>query len=247
MIALFRAELIKLRTTRTFIALASVAVFISLLLTTLVAILSEPTEESVLVDVFTADTSALFILLLGVIGVTGEWRHRTITSSLLAAPDRVRFLAAKAVAYAVAGAAMSVMISVAVAICGFTILSARGLPLPSLGELLAQYGRNVVVAALLAGFGVAFGGLVRNQVMGLVGILVLAFVVEPVLLGLRPDVGRYGPVGALATGASGISAEDAGLGEVDLFSPLSSGLLLLAWIALLFAVAALLLRSRDLT
>ena len=97
--ALLRAELLKLRTTRTFVALTAVAVATSVLLVVLVSVLTEPSEEDVLVDVFTADTSSLFILLLAVIGISGEWRHRTITSSLLAAPDRLRFLAAKTVAF----------------------------------------------------------------------------------------------------------------------------------------------------
>ena len=47
------AELIKLRTTRTFIALTASAVGISLLITILVASITEPTEEDVLTDVFT--------------------------------------------------------------------------------------------------------------------------------------------------------------------------------------------------
>ena len=55
-------------------------------------------------ELFTADFSGLFILLLGVIGMAGEWRHRTITSTVLAAPDRLRLLAAKILSYAVAGA-----------------------------------------------------------------------------------------------------------------------------------------------
>ena len=112
MSALLRAELLKLRTTRTFIALTAVAVATSVLLIVLVSVLTEPSEEDVLVDVFTADTSSLFILLLAVIGISGEWRHRTITSSLLAAPDRLRFLAAKTVAFAAAGVVMSLLISI---------------------------------------------------------------------------------------------------------------------------------------
>ena len=48
------------------------------------------------VDIFANDFSSAFILILAVIGITGEWRHRTITGALLAAPDRLRFLAAKA-------------------------------------------------------------------------------------------------------------------------------------------------------
>ena len=48
MTTLLRAELLKLRTTRTFLALSGVAVGTSLLIATLVASLSKPTEESVL-------------------------------------------------------------------------------------------------------------------------------------------------------------------------------------------------------
>ena len=63
MTALLKAELLKLRTTRTFIALTASAVGLSLLIVTLVCLLEEPTEESVLTDVFTADASGLFILI----------------------------------------------------------------------------------------------------------------------------------------------------------------------------------------
>ena len=91
---------------------------------------------------FASDTSSFFILVLAVVGISGEWRHRTITSSLLAAPDRRRFLAAKAVAFATAGLVLSLLIAVAVIVAGAAVLSFRGLPLPDLGELLGQFGRN---------------------------------------------------------------------------------------------------------
>ena len=119
-----------------------------------------------LTDVFTADTSGLFIIILAVIGITGEWRHHTITSSLLAAPDRIRFLAAKTIAFAVAGLVLSLPISLAIAIVGLVILSARDLPTPRAGDLIAQFARNAMVAALLGAFGVGLGALVRNQVVG---------------------------------------------------------------------------------
>ena len=173
MTALLRAELIKLRTTRTFLALTGVAVGTSLLICVLVSLLSEPTQESVLTDVFTADTSALFIVILAIVGITGEWRHRTITSSLLAAPDRLRFLAAKTLAFAAAGLLLSLLISIAVAIVGMIILSARDLPTPELGELVGQIIRNAEVAALLGAFGLALGTLVRNQPVAIVGVLLL--------------------------------------------------------------------------
>jgi ABC-2 type transport system permease protein len=242
---LLRAELIKLRTTRTFAGLAGVAIGTSLLLAGLVSLLTEPTKDSVLVDVYASDTSGLFIVVLAVLGVAGEWRHRTITSSLLAAPDRIRFLAAKTLAFAAAGAFLSLLIMIAVAILGTAILTVRDLPLPDAGELAAQVARSALLAALLGALGVGVGALVRNQVVAVVGLLVFWFLVEPTLLSLVPEVGRFGPFVALSTGASGIPAEDAGLGEVDLLDPALAALALLAWIGAAFAAGYALLRRRD--
>lgn len=246
MTALLNAELIKLRTTRTFAALAGAAVATSLLLAVLVSLLTEPTEDGVLVDVFASDTSGLFILVLAVVGIGGEWRHRTITSSLLAAPDRLRFLLAKTLAFAAAGLVLSVLISVAVTIAGVAILSVRDLPLPDAGELVAQYARNALIAVLFGAFGVGIGALVRNQVVAIVGLLVAMFVVEPLVLAVAEDVGRWAPLGPLSTALSDIPPEDAGMGDVSLPSPAAAALALLGWIAATVAAAAALLRRRDL-
>jgi ABC-2 type transport system permease protein len=245
--ALLNAELLKLRTTRTFVALTAVAVGVSLVIVVLVTLITEPTEESVLTDVFTADLSSLFILVLAVIGITGEWRHRTITSSLLAAPDRLRFLAAKMLAFAAAGAVLSVLITIAISIVGYVILTARDLPTPGLGDLLEQLGRNAAIAVLLGAFGVGVGALVRNQVVAIVGLLIFSFAVEPTLVGLVPDVGKFGPFGALPTAIQGVPPGDVGLGDIDLLSPGIALLVMFAWIGGAFALGAWLLRRRDLT
>jgi ABC-2 type transport system permease protein len=242
---LLRAELIKLSTTRTFVGLSAVAVGISLLITVLVAVLTEPTEENVLYDVFASDTSSLFILVLAIVGIGGEWRHHTITSSLLAAPDRVRFLAAKTLAFAAAGALLSLLISVAVAIVGFVILSLRDLPLPEAGELIDLLARNALMATLLGAFGVGIGALLRNPIIAIVGVLVFSFAVEPALLALAPSVGRFGPFVALSTAAVDVPPENAGLGDVDLLAPGLAVLALFAWISAAFAAGAALLRWRD--
>jgi ABC-2 type transport system permease protein len=242
---LLHAELIKLRTTRTFAALVGAAVGISVLLTGLVAALTEPTEDSVLVDVFQSDTSGLFIVILAMVGITGEWRHRTITSSLLAAPDRLRFLAAKTLAFAVAGVALSVLISVAVAAVGFAVLEIRGLPTPEGGELLDLDARNALVAALGGAFGVGLGALIRNQAIAIVGILLVGFAIEPALVALAPDVAQFAPVSALPTAITDIDPEEAGLGDIVLPAPGVALLLLLAWIGAAFAAGAALLRARD--
>ncbi len=243
---LLHAELLKLRTTRTFAALAGAAVGTSLLLAVLVAVLTEPTESSVLIDVFASDTSSLFILILAVVGVSGEWRHRTIAGSLLAAPNRLRFLAAKTVAFAAAGLLLSVFISIAVAIAGSAVLGFRGLPLPEAGELVDLAARGALISALLGAFGVCLGALVRNQLVAIVGVLLLLLFLEPLVVTLAPDYGRFGPFGALPTAITEISPEEVGLGDVALVAPGVGVLLMLAWIGAAFAAGGALLRRRDL-
>ena len=242
---LLRAELIKLRTTRTFYALAGTAIGISLVITILVASLEEPTEDSVATDVFQNDASTLFIMILAIVGITGEWRHRTITSSLLAAPDRTRFLAAKTLAFAAAGALLSIAISISIGIVGYAILEARNQVTPELGDIVEQFARNAGVAALLGAFGVGVGSLVRNQPTAIVAILILAFVVEPLLGNLAPAVDRYSPVGALPSAIQGLNPDDVGTPDVDFLAVIPAIAVMLAWIGALFAAGAVLLRTRD--
>ena len=160
----------------------------------------------------------------------------------------MRFLASKTLAFAAAGALLSVLVSVFVAILGVSILSFRDLPLPNAGDVLVQDLRNAMVAALLAAFGVGLGALVRNQVVAVVGLLVLLLAIEPTLQALAPSVGRYGPFSSLPTAAADIPADAAGIpGEVDLLSPGLAVLAMLGWITAAFAAGAALLRARDLT
>lgn len=242
---LLHAELIKLRTTRTFYALAGVAIGLSLVITILVASLEEPTKDSVLTDVFQNDASTLFIMILAIVGITGEWRHRTITSSLLAAPDRVRFLAAKTLAFAAAGALLSLSISIVVSVAGYAILGARDLPTPPLGDVIDLFARNAGVAALLGAFGVGIGSLIRNQPTAIVALLIFTFVVDPLLASFAPGVDRYSPVGALPSAIQGIDPNDVGSPDVDFLAVAPAIAVMALWIGALFAGGAALLRARD--
>jgi ABC-2 type transport system permease protein len=242
---LLDSELIKLRTTRTFYALAGVAIGISLVVTILIASLDEPTKDEVISDVFQNDTSTLFITILAIVGITGEWRHRTITSSLLAAPDRVRFLAAKTLAFAAAGALLSIAISIAVGIAGYAILSFRDLPTPDLGDLIELFARNAGVAALLGAFGVGIGSLVRNQPTAIVAVLLFAFVLDPLLGHVAPGVDRFSPMGALPSAIQGLNPDDVGTPDVNFLAVIPAIAAMFAWIGALFGVGAVLLRRRD--
>jgi ABC-2 type transport system permease protein len=235
--ALLSAELLKLRTTRTFAAMVAAALGLSLLVAVLIAALGEEPDPAELLDV---DGTQLFILLLGAIGITGEWRHRTITSSLLAAPDRVRFLVAKVVAYAAAGAVLSVIVTGAVALVSTGILASRDLVTADLADVVDALWRNALLAALGGALGVAVGSILRNQAGALIALLVLAMMVEPTVIAVEPDVGKFLPVSGAPNAIGRVGDEG------DLLSPVAGLLVELGWIAGLAALGALLLRRRDL-
>jgi ABC-type transport system involved in multi-copper enzyme maturation permease subunit len=240
--ALLRAELLKLRTTRTFAALVGTALGLSLLVVGLVSAFGEDFTEDDVRGLFTFDLTALFILLLGVIGMAGEWRHRTITSAVLAAPDRLRFLAAKTLSFAVAGVALSLVLTVSIMALGTAILSARDEPTIAIADMADVLWRNLLVAALLGAIGVCVGALVRNQVVAIVGLLVLVFVVEPIVLTVAFDVGRFGPTVGAPNGIIDVDSS----GDEDLLAPALAVLVMLAWVGVLFAAAAARLQRRDL-
>jgi ABC-2 type transport system permease protein len=245
MSALLQAELLKLRTTRTFLALVAASLALSLLVVVLVALIADNFTEDDVRDLFTADFTGLFIILLGVIGMAGEWRHRTITSTILAAPDRIRLLAAKMLAYAAAGALLSLIVTLTIMVVGTTILSARGQETAVFADLLDVLWRNLVVAALVGALGVGIGGVLRNQVVAIVGVLFVGFVFEPTLIGLAPDYGRFGPT----QGAPGGIIQAAGFGGDDddfLLAPGIAVLVMLGWVAAFFGAAAARLRASDL-
>ena len=239
---LLRAELLKLRTTRTFVVLVGVAVGLSLLGVVLTSLLVDDLTGEDINNLFLSDFTGLFILLLGVMGMAGEWRHSTITSSVLAAPRRTQLLAAKVIAYAIAGATLSLVVSVTIMVVGSITLSANGYSAPGVADLADILWRNLLVAAFLGALGVVIGGIVRSQVAAIIGVLVLTFMIEPTVLGLAPHVGRFGPTSGAPNGILGMSLDDAD----DLLAPALAVAVMLAWVGGLFAAAAALLQRRDL-
>lgn len=243
MTSLLRAELLKLRTTRTFVALVGTSLALSLLVVVLTGVLSKRIVGDDARDLFTADFTGLFILLLGVIGMAGEWRHRTITGTVLAAPNRLRLMVAKTLAYAAAGALLSLIVTVTIMLVGTIILSARGFDTVALSDLVDVLWRNLVVAALVGALGVGVGALIRNQIVAIIGVLILGFVVEPALFGLAPDVAQFGPTQGAPAGIQDIQP----FGEdTPILAPGVGVLVMLGWIGVFFAAAAARLKTRDL-
>ncbi|MFL5844966.1 MAG: ABC transporter permease [Solirubrobacteraceae bacterium] len=239
---LLRAEILKLRTTRTFVALVGSALALSVLIVVLQSAIDDNFREETVRTMFSGDFTGLFIVLLGIMGMAGEWRHRTITSTVLAAPDRLRLLAAKTLGYAAVGALVSVFVTVTIMVIGTVILSGRGETMLAVGDLADILWRNALTACYLGAIGVCVGALIRNQVVAIVGMLFFTFVVEVTLLGLVPSIGRFTPVNGVTAALIATDSPDEDLLEIG-----PALLVMVAWLGLLFTAAATLLRRRDLT
>jgi ABC-2 type transport system permease protein len=236
---LLKAELLKLRTTRTFAVVVGVSALFSMVLAVLGAALGKNTNAH---ELFTNNSITYVIVLLGAIGMTGEWRHRTITSTILASPDRVRLLSAKAVASAAAGVVLVFLVTAVTMIAGTIALKAGGHTTLGAGGLADVMWRNLAVAAVLGPFGVAIGALGRNQIVTVVGLIAVAAVLEPGIFGASHAVGRFGPLAEAPGAVLGGSAETTD----GLLAAGPALAVMVAWAAAAFGAAALRLRGRDL-
>ena len=244
MSALLQAELLKLRTTRTFFALAGSALGLSLVVLLLITLLGSDFSERDVRAAFAFDFTGLFIALLGAIGMAGEWRHRTITSAVLAAPDRIKLISAKAISYAIAGIVVSLVVTLSLIVIGTIILSIRDETTLDAATLLDIVWRNLVVAAYFGALGVAVGAIVRNQIAAIIGLLVFSFMLEPTLFAFAPDAAKSPPLGGAPSGIVNASFDE---DENTYLQAGVAALVMCGWVTMLFAAGASLLRRRDLT
>jgi ABC-2 type transport system permease protein len=236
---LVMAELLKLRTTRTFWALAGCTAGLVLLIVVLTLIIDDSldSEDEVESLLSAGGVAGLLTLVLGVVAAAGEYRHGTIASTLLVTPQRLRAVAAAVGACLVGGLAIGLITSGTIAAIALPWLSANGADLLSTGKTLELFLGAALFAALAGALGAALGALMRNQVAAVVTVLVVIFVVDPTLSALVEDVAPF-TLSGLSNSMSG--GEDS---SVDLL-PRGVAAAIWALYTLLFAVLAATLTAR---
>ena len=123
----------------------------------------------------------VFPLLIGTLMVTAEFRHKTLTPTFLATPQRGRVLWAKMLVGVLLGALYGVVGIVAAVGASAGFLSAYGLDTAfTSSDTWAQVGRMLLAYVLWVLIGIGVGALVRNQVGAIVGVLVFTQFLEPV-------------------------------------------------------------------
>jgi ABC-2 type transport system permease protein len=236
--SLVSAEFLKLRTTRTADGFLAAIVLLTLgVVAANSANVELRTKQDVVEALSGAGIAAALLLVLGIVATTGEHRHGTITSSLLASPDRRRLIGAKVIAYLITGALLGLAAVIATLAVAVPWLAARDAPLDLLGagDYLGLFAKGVAVAALSGAVGVGIGAIVRNQVAAVVGTLIYLFVLEPVIGVISSGAAAY-TLGGSQSSLTAAPVDDA-------LAPVPGGLVLAAW-ALALAVAGAELEER---
>jgi ABC-2 type transport system permease protein len=243
-IAQLRAEVLKVRSTRTTLGLFGGMIALTLLIVVLTSLLTDPEGLTSTHDqrglFATGGVSLIFSGLAGVLLVTSEYRYGTIRPTFLFTPRRAKVLSAKLTAGLLTGLVFgAVSVGLAVGI-GSLILSARGIPSALSGGnfALIVFG-GLAGIALRGAFGVGLGAILRNQVGAVIALLAWDFVLNSLLFGLAPSVGRFMPT----------PAADAlmGLKTAHLLPPAAGGAVLVAWTAALALAGLALTLRRDVT
>ena len=242
MIAQTRAELLKIRSTRTTIGLILGMIALILLFTLLTGLLTHPSGLASKEDqrqlLSLSSFTAVFSALAGVLLVTSEYRYGTIRPTVLFNPVRSHVLAAKAVAGALAGLAFGVLAEAIGWPIGYAILDGRGVTVVlGSGDILLLTLGGLAGAAVWGAIGAGLGAIIHNQVGGVIALLAWGLVVDNLVFGLVPSVGRFMPT----------RASDAlmGLRVHDLVSPGIGAITLIAWAGALGVVGIALSVRQD--
>lgn len=203
-------------------------------------------EEAVVDSVYAnAISGYIFAILVGVLIVAGEFRHGTAVATYVVAPRRGHVFLAKLVT--ACGAGIILMIISAAGGLGAGYIALQFYPEaanPSMGIFVNTAIAAVVSGAVLGVLGASIAALLRSQVLSLIGVLLWLFAIEPILLLLFPDQGKFFLQGLItAIMAIDVQSEQFNFDSGSLVDPGFATLLLLGY-ALVFAVLSMIVSIR---
>lgn len=208
-------------------------------------------------SVFTGGIQLVYLLTLaiGVLTIGAEYRHKTITSTFLATPHRVRVMVAKIVSLLVIGAGygvLSLLVSVGV---GTAVLTSKGREPFADPAIWRSLALALLVLGLWALIGLGAGILIPNQVAALLVAVGVAWIVEPILgavltlVSWGRDIVPYLPSQATSAmlGDTGQAFGGGGQSDVTTLSWWAGALVLVAYAAVMAGVGSFLTTRRDIS
>ena len=206
-------------------------------------------DQTAAVDAVYANaiSAYFFAIIIGIMLMSGEFRHGTAVATFLTAPKRGTVLVTKLVIAAIGGMLVMVISTAAGLAGGWLALSV----FPDAARATSEVFINTMLAAVVSGailgiVGVALGTLVRNQMLAITGALLYLFVIDPILLALAPDAGKYLPAGLItAMLAIDIEAPEFGIDTTAFLPPLTATVVLLGYGAVFAGLAIATSLRRD--
>ncbi|HQF03539.1 MAG TPA: ABC transporter permease subunit [Phycicoccus sp.] len=133
----------------------------------------------------------LLLLTIGVMAIGSEYRHKTITSTFLSTPQRIKAMLAKVVALMGLGVFYGLIAIIGSVGVGASVLSLLGLEAFPSSEIFRTMALSLLVLGLWALIGLGVGILIKNQVAALLVGVGVAWIVEP-LAGLLLSFWSWG-------------------------------------------------------
>jgi ABC-2 type transport system permease protein len=185
----------------------------------------------------------LAICVLGVIVITSEYTSGTIRASLLAVPNRISMLGAKALVWAMLDFVISAITVFAVFFIATAILRSHvSVTLSQPGVTRAVIG-GILYLTVLGLFAMAIGGLIRHTA-GAIAIVIATVIVVPPLVSLIPGTIANHVHGYLPTVAGELVAQTSQQSG-DVLSGWQGFGVFCLWTAVLLALCGWLLVRRD--
>ncbi len=267
MIAAIRSELLKFFTTRMWWGMAIALFVAAALFAALFAFaftvemdpamaesqgVPQPDPVQLASSVYTAGLTIGYTLTLviGIMMIGSEYRHKTISGTFLAVPRRAKVMVAKILALLGIGAFYGVVSLLGSVSAGAVVLVARGAdPFPD-PEVARSLALSVLVMGLWALIGLGIGILIPNLVADLIISIGVLWVVEPIasiLLSLwdfgRDHVVQFLP--SMATNSMVGGVTQTGDQAPNTLEWWAGALVLIAYAAVLAAIGSWLTSRRD--
>lgn len=251
MIASLSSEWLKIRTTRTIfwllIALAAVITLFVVggVLTNSKADLSGSDNQIGAMGI--GILAPLIALIMGLIVSTGEFRHGTITPTLLSTPSRTLVVISKGIAGVLLGVTLVALAEGLVVAELAALLPIKGISLTlDGGDAARLLARILATAAIWGAIGSALGLALRNQIGTFVGCFAWLFFAEPIMQGILHSnaidshAGRFFPLWATLA-----VLNDSKDNNQVLLGRVGGVIALCCWLALVTIMALVLLERRD--
>ncbi|MEO8556578.1 MAG: ABC transporter permease [Actinomycetota bacterium] len=202
--------------------------------------------------VYTAGLSLAYLLTLvvGVMSIGSEYRHKTITSTFLSTPQRIRVMVAKVTSLLGIGAFYGMVFLVgSVGVGGATIAIKGFSPFPEAGPIARALALSLLVLGLWSLLGLGAGILIPNQVAAILIAVGAAWIVEPLagfllsLVSWGQSVVPYMPSQATSAMVGQVNTSS----TTELLSWWAGALVLVAYAAVLAGIGSYLTVRRDVT